>query len=669
MNDNFEEQLDSCFSVVADDLTHGFKIFSKHGEEVRYGNHGSLLIDKSKKFFKCFESGSKGKTVKLVEFVNQCSTSDALNYLKAHGHITETNEDETKIIKFEILVDYIYKDEDGRPLFKNSRCRVWNDRTKKYEKSFRVFRWEDEKWVPGAKDTRKVLFRNELIKSFNKNEWVFLCEGEKDVLQAELHGLQATTNIGGASSINLPLLEPLRGFKVAIVVDSDKAGRQRKEKLLPLLKTLATEVSVIDLPDIKQGYDLTDYFKDGATTEMVLEIANKVKDIAPKFVDINDKGRFLETRANFKALCEFLGFKFHYDIIKNDIVIDSRGDCLSDTHGDDNNIMYAYLQEKSILYNLPYKILSDNILYVAKENSRNCVEEWLKSLPPWDGVSRIDSLADCLVTDEKWEGVKRVYLKKWMLSAINTVLNGVANQSVLVLSGSQGCGKSRFLEAICSCAGSDLFKGGVDLNPSDKDSVLGTTNHWLVELGEIDSTFMREASILKAFLTRDEDTIRSPYARAAVKRKRVTSFCGSVNLEDFLSDVTGARRYWVIPIEKAHYDFAKEIAPLVWAELYSLYLSGESGYMSEDEYKRLNEMNKQFQSQGSICERVAQKYCECEGSHGFWKSAIELIQGLDVPLQAIRRKDKIEVRKIADELFTKTKMLNGYKYYYVVEMY
>ena len=72
----------------------------------------------------------------------------------------------------------------------------------------------------------------------------------------------------------------------------------------------------------------------------------------------------------------------------------------------------------------------------------------------------------------------------------------------------------------------------------------------LCELGELDSTLKREQSSLKAFITQPLDTIRMPYAEKATKTPRRTSFCGTVNPQDYLRDETGSRRFWTIPVTK-----------------------------------------------------------------------------------------------------------------------
>ena len=49
-------------------------------------------------------------------------------------------------------------------------------------------------------------------------------------------------------------------------------------------------------------------------------------------------------------------------------------------------------------------------------------------------------------------------------------------------------------------------------------------------------------------MTATKDTIRRPYAREPVTKARITSFCGTTNKVQFLTEETGSRRWWVVHI-------------------------------------------------------------------------------------------------------------------------
>ena len=77
--------------------------------------------------------------------------------------------------------------------------------------------------------------------------------------------------------------------------------------------------------------------------------------------------------------------------------------------------------------------------------------------------------------------------------------------------------------------------------------------HWLVEMGELDSSFRKDIARLKGYLTSDKDKVRRPYARTNSEYQRRTVFCASVNEETFLVDPTGNSRFWTLPVIEINY--------------------------------------------------------------------------------------------------------------------
>jgi putative DNA primase/helicase len=125
---------------------------------------------------------------------------------------------------------------------------------------------------------------------------------------------------------------------------------------------------------------------------------------------------------------------------------------------------------------------------------------------------------------------------------------GLSGAGVLTFVGEQGVGKTRAFKDLTADL-PEIFHEGATLDPSNKDSVISSISHWIVELGELDSTFKKsEISQLKAFLTRDTDVVRRPYAKRDSTYPRRTVFAGTVNEYQFLHDTTGNRRFWPIEI-------------------------------------------------------------------------------------------------------------------------
>lgn len=208
--------------------------------------------------------------------------------------------------------------------------------------------------------------------------------------------------------------------------------------------------------------------------------------------------------------------------------------------------------------------------YLSIIASRNVVNpaKSLIELVEWDGVSRLPEVFAILGISG--DELSETLVKKWLIQCVSLLYNAVASpfgaDGVLVLVGRQGIGKTRFFRRLAIESG--LFGEGKCLNFGDKDTLISATSCWLTELGEIEATLKGDRERLKAFLTSAVDEYRSPYARAATKALRRTSFCGSANSSDFLTDQTGNRRFWTVPVEKIDLERLNKLDVLqLWAEV------------------------------------------------------------------------------------------------------
>jgi putative DNA primase/helicase len=171
-----------------------------------------------------------------------------------------------------------------------------------------------------------------------------------------------------------------------------------------------------------------------------------------------------------------------------------------------------------------------------------------------------------------------------MLQAIVTGAfqeEGSRFESVLVFAGKQGIGKTRWFSRLLP---KGMVYDGCELDIKNKDSVLTALSSAVVELGEIDTTFKKSGmSTLKAFLSKETDKIRKPYARTDSHLPRRNVFVGTVNDIAFLSDETGNRRFWVLHTTKLDYQHNVDMQQL-FAQVYELqYLHDEPLYLNDEE--------------------------------------------------------------------------------------
>ena len=150
----------------------------------------------------------------------------------------------------------------------------------------------------------------------------------------------------------------------------------------------------------------------------------------------------------------------------------------------------------------------------------------------------------------------RACFKKWFVAMVASWMNDeVVNHQVLVLIGKQGIFKTTWLEHLipphlrayaCKLANSN------DLN---KDERLRIAEFGLISLDEIDSMNNRELNQLKSVITATDVNERAAYAYTKERRVRLASFCASGNRRDFLTDITGNRRWLPFEVEEIQNPF------------------------------------------------------------------------------------------------------------------
>ena len=154
--------------------------------------------------------------------------------------------------------------------------------------------------------------------------------------------------------------------------------------------------------------------------------------------------------------------------------------------------------------------------------------------------------------DALWRGC----FKKWFVAMVASWMKDeVVNHQVLVLIGKQGIFKTTWLEHLipphlrayaCKLANSN------DLN---KDERLRIAEFGLISLDEIDSMNNRELNQLKSVITATDVNERAAYAYTKERRVRLASFCASGNRRDFLTDITGNRRWLPFEVESIQNPF------------------------------------------------------------------------------------------------------------------
>ena len=202
----------------------------------------------------------------------------------------------------------------------------------------------------------------------------------------------------------------------------------------------------------------------------------------------------------------------------------------------------------------------------------------------------------------KADALWRVCFKKWFVAMVASWMKDeVVNHQVLVLIGRQGIYKTTWLEHLipphlrayaCKLANSN------DLN---KDERLRIAEFGLISLDEIDSMNNRELNQLKSVITATDVNERAAYAYTKERRVRLASFCASGNRRDFLTDITGNRRWLPFEVESIQNPFYT-ILPYerMYAQAWALAQDPLFSYWFDlDEIEVLEEHNQHFRDESN----------------------------------------------------------------------
>ncbi len=222
---------------------------------------------------------------------------------------------------------------------------------------------------------------------------------------------------------------------------------------------------------------------------------------------------------------------------------------------------------------------------VVDDRGFHPIREYLNGLPPWDGECRIENLLQRCFEADDTPYVRAVARKVFAAAVARIFRPGTKFDSVLVLDGMQGIGKSSLFREL---AGNEYYSETLSLTDmSDKSGAEKLQGYWIVEIGELAG--MRKADIekVKAFLSTLDDIYRPSYGRTVESHPRQCIIVATVNGErGYLRDITGNRRFWVVKCrqaeQKKRFSFSGEEKDQIWAEAVHLWRNGEKLFLEDE---------------------------------------------------------------------------------------
>lgn len=296
----------------------------------------------------------------------------------------------------------------------------------------------------------------------------------------------------------------------------------------------------------------------------------------------------------------------------------------------DNEGMYWYMERYHHITGIS-KIDGALSLH-ATAHAFNEVQNLLNSLT-WDGVPRLDTLFIDYLGAPDTPYTRAVTRKAFTAAVARAMVPGCKYDTMLILAGAQGLGKSTLLDKMSKGWFNDSIRSFEGKEASEL-----LQGVWLVEISELDAFRRTDVARIKQFLSLRADRFRAAYGRHVKELPRCCVFFGTTNTMDFLRDRTGNRRFWpvdvgIIPAVKSVWaDLPNEVDQL-WAEAKTYWQQGEtlflSGELEEDAKIKQEEHREVSTREGIIVDFIGRQVPEdwqswpLDRRRMFWAGAVQ----------------------------------------------
>lgn len=176
----------------------------------------------------------------------------------------------------------------------------------------------------------------------------------------------------------------------------------------------------------------------------------------------------------------------------------------------------------------------------------------------------------------------------------------VVNHQVLVLIGKQGIFKTTWLERLIPPHLRDYCCKLANATQLNKDDRLRIAEFGLINMDELDAMTPRELNAMKSVITATDVNERVAYGYTKERRVRLATFCASSNKREFLTDITGNRRWLPFEVESIQNPFFTTLPyDLMYAQARHLIETDFNYWFDLDDISTLEEHNDSFRAQDS----------------------------------------------------------------------
>lgn len=491
------------------------------------------------------------------------------------------------------LAFWIYRDPAGNPIMYVARYNTSKG------KEFLPWRKDGNKWICKGIVAPRPLYGLDLLAS-RPDAPVLVCEGEKATEAARPLAPQfvVITWPNGAQAWSKTNFAPIYGRKVVLWPDADKPGIAAMNGLAKFLADKCPAIKILKPKDKPEGWDAADAQQEGITPEVItpwiretplftihislpsapeetLPTESQYAAISRLGLAVSDHGKPICNAGNVvRFLQNDTDFNGHiwFDEFSAQIMTDTVSPPHSWNDTTTNNLMIS-LQTNFGLHRITAQMVYDGISFVAHQNKRHQVRDWLTSLE-WDGKERIGNFFITHMGADASGSIRAFGNNFWVLMVKRIMQPGCQADYMVVLEGGQGIGKTRALRII---GGPWYAEVGITADSEDFERQL--QGKVLVEIAELHSFSKADQSRIKQIITKCVDRYREKYGKIAVDHPRQCVLAGTTNESEWIKDQTGGRRFWPIHCGDINLDTISRDRDQLFAEAFQCVKDGDEGYL------------------------------------------------------------------------------------------
>jgi predicted P-loop ATPase len=261
------------------------------------------------------------------------------------------------------------------------------------------------------------------------------------------------------------------------------------------------------------------------------------------------------------------------------------------------------IELKTLKFSKPKEDL-DDILKSSLIKIYNPMKEYFENLE-FKGTGYINQLSDCIQLDElhldlphSYRSYFRDYFKKWLIASYFCSIGTNVNDMMFILIGPQGKFKTSFLNYLTPPALKEyLVTQHIIPSLTDYNTSSFLCEKFFINVDDqMEQIMGKDYNSMKAIISTTDVSMRRKYGKMHERRKRIATFCGSVNNPQFLRDSSN-RRYLCFQITDISKQYSKVDIDNVWAEVvHEASKMGTSYVFGRNDYKLIEKLNEHFSS-------------------------------------------------------------------------